>query len=303
MTSNQGTSETISQPPDILLGAHFSIAKGFHKAVYEAASYGCTALQIFTKNASTWKERTVSQEEIDLFEKAKIDTGIVQIASHTAYLINIASVEKKKYAISCRALSQELIRSSELNIPYVILHPGSHMGQGIPEGIKRITDSINNIFNSIPPSKTRLLLETTAGQGTNIGHTFEQIASILEGVEHKRQIGTCLDTCHIFAAGYDIRTQNTYMNSMLEFDNIIGFENLYLVHVNDSKKAFGSRVDRHEHIGKGLIGTEGFGFLMNDDRFFRIPKIIETSKTEDGKDYDRINLNLLRSLIKNPTGS
>lgn len=303
MTSNHDTPEAATQPPVILIGAHFSIAKGLHKAVYEAASYGCTALQIFTKNASAWKERTLSPEEIDLFEKAKSDTGLSQIASHTAYLINIASVEKKKYAISCRALSHELTRSSALNIPYVVLHPGSHMGQGIPESIKRIADSINNIFDSIPLSKTRLLLETTAGQGTNIGHTFEQIASIMEKVKHKEQIGTCLDTCHIFAAGYDIRTRDAYMNSMAEFDDIIGFENLYFIHANDSKKAFGSRVDRHEHVGKGLIGPEGFGFLMNDDRFARIPKIIETPKTEDGKDYDQINLNLLRSLIKNSKGS
>ncbi|MBC8443818.1 MAG: deoxyribonuclease IV [Deltaproteobacteria bacterium] len=288
------------QPPGTLLGAHFSIAKGLHHAVYEATGYGCTALQIFTKNAGTWKERTVSQKEIDLFEKARTDTGISQIAAHTAYLINIASIEKKKYAISCHALSQEMVRASALGIPYVILHPGSHMGTGVSAGIKLIADSLNRIFDALPPSKSRLLLETTAGQGTNIGHTFEQIASIMARVTDKDRIGACLDTCHIFAAGYDIRTRATYAGTMAAFDRIVGLENLYLIHVNDSKKAFGSRIDRHEHVGVGLIGSDGFGFLMNDNRFARIPKIIETPKTNDGKDYDFINLDLLRSLIKGP---
>ncbi len=177
------------------------------------------------------------------------------------------------------------------------------MGTGVSAGIARIADSINRIFDGLPPSGTRLLLETTAGQGTNIGHTFEQIASIMSRVEDKDRIGACLDTCHIFAAGYDIRTRKTYAGTMAAFDRIIGFENLFLIHTNDSKKAFGSRVDRHEHVGLGLIGPETFGFLMKDERFARVPKIIETPKTNDGKDYDQINLNLLRSLIKGSKGS
>jgi deoxyribonuclease-4 len=280
-----------------LLGAHFSISKGLHNALYEAQAYGCNALQIFTKNSNTWKERTLSQDEIDCFDRARKVTGITAIASHTSYLINLATHEKKKHAMSCNALKNELVRSSMLSIPFVVLHPGAHMGKGENQGIRKIAESINKIFFQTPGVQTRLLFETTAGQGSNLGHTFEQIASIMDKVENSNRIGVCLDTAHIFAAGYDIRTPNSYGRTMDAFDAVIGIENLYLIHLNDSKKELGSRVDRHQHIGEGLIGIKAFELLMNDRRFIDIPKIIETPKQKDGKDYDQINLDRLRSFV------
>ena len=280
-----------------LLGAHFSIAKGLHQALYEAETYGCTALQIFTKNTSAWKERTLTQEEIIRFDLARKETGITSIASHTSYLINLATPERKKHVMSCNALKQELIRSSLLDIPFVVLHPGAHLGKGKDQGIDKIALSINKIFAQIPDIRTRLLLETTAGQGSGLGHTFEQLALIMDKIENQARIGICLDTSHVFAAGYDIRTPETYRKVTDEFDAIIGLENLYVIHLNDSKKELGSRVDRHEHIGGGYIGIKAFELLMNDMRFWDIPKIIETPKQKDGPDTDKMNLNRLRSLV------
>lgn len=280
-----------------LLGAHFSIAKGLHNALYEAREYGCTALQIFTKNAQTWKERSLKPDEIDQFEQARAATGITAIAAHTSYLINLAAIEKQKHTRSCRALEQELVRSSMLNIPFVVLHPGSHMDRGEDEGIRRIADSINQVFCKIPDLKTCLLLETTAGQGSSVGHTFEQLASIMDKVEKKDAVGFCLDTSHIFAAGYDIRTPSAYQKTINIFDAIAGLEHLYLIHFNDSKKELGSRVDRHEHIGQGCIGLKAFELFMNDHRLNDIPKVIETPKQHDGKDYDKINLSTLKGLV------
>ncbi|WDN90867.1 deoxyribonuclease IV [Desulfosarcina sp. BuS5] len=283
--------------PKSILGAHLSIAKGLHTAIYEAEKLNCNALQIFTKNAATWKEKRVTPDDIDLFKLAMTETGIKQIASHTSYLINLAATDKKKHAMSRKALQDELIRSSFLGIPYVVLHPGSHMGSGEQKGIEQISDSINEIFSGIPDLNTRLLLETTAGQGSGIGHSFEQIASILEKIENINKAGVCLDTCHIFAAGYDIRTGEVYNETIKIFDEIIGLQQLYLMHLNDSKKELGSRVDRHEQIGKGFIGLKAFELIMNDNRLRNIPKIIETPKGKEGNKMDRINLDTLVGLI------
>ncbi len=287
--------EPVSGP--CLLGAHFSIAKGLHGALLEAKSYGCNVLQIFTKNASTWQERTLKSDEIESFKNTRLETEMNRIASHTSYLINLAAPDKKKHVMSCRALTQELIRSSLLDIPYVVLHPGSHMGKGEQVGIRLIAESVNEIFNNHPQISSRLLFETTAGQGTSIGHTFEQLAAILDLVRHQDKIGFCLDSCHIFAAGYDISTEKAYLQTIDTFDAVIGLKQLYVIHLNDSKKGLGSRVDRHEHIGEGAIGIKAFESFMNDKRFSHIPKIIETPKQKDGKDADPINLNRLRLLI------
>ena len=214
-----------------LIGAHFSIAKGLHDALFTAKSYGCPTLQIFTKNATTWKERNLSSAEIDLFEQAKTETGIKEIASHTSYLINLASPEKKKHAMSCSALKQEIIRSSKLGIPYVVLHPGFLMGSHEQEGIRRIAENINSIFDAIHSTTSRLLFETTAGQGSGVGHTFEQLAAIIDRVEDKDRVGVCIDTCHIFAAGYDIRNNRSYRKTIRTFDSTIGLQHLSLIHI------------------------------------------------------------------------
>jgi deoxyribonuclease-4 len=280
-----------------LLGAHFSIAKGLHNAFGHAADYGCNTLQVFTKNANTWKERVLSEDEIERFRRRRIETGIGSIFSHTSYLINPAAPDKEKRDMSGFALKQELIRCTRLLIPFVVLHPGFHMGKGERAGIARAAESINRLFDGLPVETPRLLLESTAGQGSGIGHTFEQLAGIMMRIERKDRIGICLDTCHLFAAGYDIRTKAAYDETFDRFDSTIGGRHLYLLHLNDSKRELGSRVDRHSHIGKGNIGLEAFRFIMNDKRLLYVPKIIETEKKEDELDWDRINLECLKNLI------
>jgi deoxyribonuclease-4 len=280
-----------------LLGAHFSIAKGYHDAVYQAASYRCNVLQLFTKNATTWKERTISPAETARFKAAVAETGIQSIAAHSSYLINLASPDPKKHAMSYKALQQELLRASVLEIPDCIFHPGAHMDSGEKVGLKKISTSINQIFTETSGITARLLLETTAGQGSGLGHTFEQLAQIIAAIEQKDRVGICLDTCHIFAAGYDIRTQETYAQTMNHFDTIIGLDKLLAIHINDSKKDLGSRVDRHTHIGKGHIGLDAFKFILTDPRLAQTPKLLETAKKEGDIDWDQRNFTLLRSLI------
>jgi deoxyribonuclease-4 len=285
----------------ILLGAHFSIAGGLHKALLTAKQYGCTALQLFTKNSNTWKERIVTDEEIDLFRQARKEVGITAIASHTSYLINPASPEGQKHHMSKEALVHELERSASLDIPYVVLHPGAHMESGEEKGCLKIAETINEVFDRVPPGETKLLLETTAGQGTNIGYTFEQLALIIKHIKDKDRVGICFDTCHTFAAGYDIRTPEAYAKTMEKFDGIIGLDNLYMIHMNDSKKGLGSRIDRHEHIGKGEIGATAFKEIMNEKRLETIPKILETPKGKGETDYDKINLEVLRKMLTKQT--
>lgn len=281
-----------------LLGAHFSIAGGLHRALYTARDYGCTAVQIFTKNASTWKERTLTDQDIETFDRARQETGITAIASHTAYLINLGSPEKKKFDRACTALTQEMTRSAQLGIPWVVHHPGAHMEAGEVAGIDRIAEGINRVLHESRDNGPWLLLETCAGQGTTLGHTFEQLAAIVERVEQRERLGFCLDTCHIFAAGYDIRTEAAYHKTMAAFDRILGLGRLKLIHLNDARRELGSRVDRHDHIGKGKIGPEGFSLIMNDGRLGHIPKILETPKKEGGIDWDRKNLDFLVAMFR-----
>ena len=287
----------VKKPEPLVVGAHFSIAKGLHEALYTADSYGCNALQLFTKNATTWKERTVTEKEIALFEKARSETGIETIAAHASYLINIASPDRNKHSRSARALKHELIRSSALRIPYCVLHPGAHMRAGMDNGIQKIADTLNDLFGQTPQKSPRLLLETTAGQGSSIGHTFDQLARIIEKIEDRRRVGVCLDTCHIFAAGYDIRTAAAYHRTIDAFASVLNLDTLHVIHFNDSKKELGARVDRHEHIGKGFIGTIAFECFVNDPRFSTIPKILETPKGVGVIDWDQCNLKAIRDLL------
>jgi len=280
----------------VLLGAHFSIAGGLHKAVETASQYGCPVLQLFTKNASTWKERQLSAQEIRQFDRARRQSDIEAVCSHAAYLINLASPDRRTHERSVKALGNELMRSAQLGIPYVILHPGAHMGKGEDRGLCRVAESINIVFGQTPDETSHLLLETTAGQGTSLGHRFEQLASIADKVEAKERLGFCFDTCHVFAAGYDLRTKKAYDRTMSAFDRVVGLERLHIIHVNDAKKGLGSRVDRHEHIGQGAIGMEAFGFIMNDSRLRSMAKILETPKG-NGVDHDRLNLERLRALV------
>lgn len=289
----------IKKPEGILLGAHFSIAGGLHNAVLTASEYGCTALQMFTKNAITWEERRLSAQDVEQFDLAREKSGVESICSHAAYLINAASPDRNIYEKSQEALQLELMRSFQLGIPYVIIHPGAHMGTGEEKGLRRIARCINKAFDKVPEARCSLLLETTAGQGSNLGYTFEQLAAIYHMIEGKDMVGFCFDTCHVFAAGYDLRKRNTYEQTIREFDEVIGLKLLRVIHVNDSKKDLGSRVDRHEHIGKGAIGIDAFRFIMNDPRLKTIPKILETPKKKGLTDHDRLNLERLRALISN----
>ncbi|MCP4578964.1 MAG: deoxyribonuclease IV [Deltaproteobacteria bacterium] len=281
-----------------LLGAHFSIAGGLYKALYTARDYRCTTVQIFTKNASTWKERILTDQDMEDFDRARQETGITTIASHTAYLINLGSPEKKKFDRSCSALIHEMVRAFQLGIPWVVHHPGAHMETGEAAGIERIAEGINRVLCESQGNGPRLLLETCAGQGTTLGHTFEQLAAIMEKMEQPERLGFCLDTCHIFAAGYDIRTEESYHKTMAAFDTVLGLDRLKVIHLNDALRDLGSRVDRHAHIGKGKIGLQGFSLIMNDERLAHIPKILETPKKEGGIDWDRRNLDCLTAMLK-----
>ena len=289
----------IKKPEGLLLGAHFSIAGGLHNAVLTASEYGCTALQMFTKNPTTWEERRLSAQDVQQFDFAGKKSGVKSICSHAAYLINPASPDRNKYERSQEALQHEIMRSSQLGIPYVIIHPGAHMGTGEEKGLRRIAQCINRALDKVPEAGCRLLLETTAGQGSNLGCKFEQLAAIYHMIKGKDMVGLCFDTCHVFAAGYDLRKKNTYEQTMRDFDEVIGLKLLRVIHVNDSKNGLGSRVDRHEHIGEGAIGINAFRFIMNDPRLKAIPKILETPKKNGLTDHDRLNLERLRAVVSN----
>jgi deoxyribonuclease-4 len=281
-----------------LLGAHFSIAGGLENALHEAAGYKCGACQIFTKNGNTWRERDLSQEEARLFARERERLGICYVASHTSYLINLAAPERETAEKSHAALTLELVRSEALGLSSVVLHPGAHKGLGEDEGIRRVSDAILSVLDGMKGAGLQLLLETTAGQGTGLGYRFEQLAEILDRVQRPGQLGVCLDTSHIFAAGYDIRTPSTYHDTLARFEDLIGLEQLKLMHLNDSKKELGTRVDRHAHIGKGCIGLDAFRLIMNDTRLDGIPKILETPKEKSGKDWDAVNLKVLRGMVE-----
>lgn len=284
-----------------LLGAHFSIAGGLVRALEAASAYGCPVVQLFTKNATTWKERKIPSPEAEAFRCRRRALAIRYAASHASYLINLAAVEEQKRRQSLDALKRELARSGILGLEAVVLHPGSHMGTGPTEGIRRIQEGINQALGALPRARCRLLLETTAGQGTGIGHSFDELALIREGIEASDRIGFCLDTAHVFAAGYDLRDAAGLERTLASFDAVLGLKNLNLIHLNDSLKPLGSRVDRHAGIGQGHIGAAAFACIMRHSRLAAIPKILETPKEdESGGDLDQVNLTLLRSYCNPP---
>ncbi len=277
-----------------LLGAHMSTAGGLHEAINRGTSIDCTAIQFFSKNNRQWYAKPLDQESVDLFKKTLAASAIRTTVIHASYLINIGSPDEATRKRSLSALITEYERASTLGVDYLVFHPGSHRNAGEQACLERIAEGINTLFAHCPSSATTLLLETMAGQGTNTCYTFEQMATIYSLIQQKERVGICLDTCHIFAAGYDIA--HAYEQVMQQFDTELGFSLLKVIHVNDSKKACGSRVDRHEHIGKGEIGLEAFGLLMNDKRLKDVAKILETPK--DSLEEDRMNLGILRNLLE-----
>jgi deoxyribonuclease IV len=285
----------------LLLGAHMSISGGMEKAIISGASIGCSTIQIFTKSNRQWNAKELSTEEIELFKDTAKALNIGPIIAHATYLINIASADPKVSNASTSALAMELARCQSLDIPYLVLHPGS-CGKGTPEeGLERISHHLDAIFEKTP-GNTMILLETMAGQGTALCWNFEQIAQVIKKTDHKKRLGVCFDTCHAFVAGYDFKDKDSYEQMWQEFDKHIGLERLKAIHINDSKKGLGSRVDRHEHIGKGALGLESFRLLFNDSRFFDIPKILETPKvTEEPFTEDKMNMATIHSLLSDQT--
>ncbi len=281
---------------ELLVGAHMSIAGGIHNAFAHGERAGCRTLQVFLKNSNQWKGKALTEEDRRLYLQAGIRSGIGPVVAHCSYLINLASPDPDFNRKSLEALIEEMERANFLGIPCVILHPGAHMGAGEMKGIERVVRALNRALNRVAPP-VRILLENTAGQGSSLGHRFEQLASMLDRLRGAERVGICLDTCHTFAAGYDIRTEDGYRKTMNEFDRLIGVGRISVFHVNDCRKELGSRVDRHTHIGKGHIGLEAFRCLVNERRFSRVPKILETPKGEDLKE-DKMNLATLRSLVR-----
>jgi deoxyribonuclease IV len=280
----------------ILLGAHMSIGGGVYMAIERGCSIKCTAIQMFVKNNMQWFARPLAREEIRAFLNHAQRGELLSIFAHANYLINLAATNPQFLENSIRALSEELTRANQLELPFLVLHPGAHLGAGEEAGLEKIVASIDRVFRNIPKVKTKIALETTAGQGSCLGHRFEQIAYIIENVREPERLCVCLDTAHVFAAGYDIGSETGVKKTFREFDRVIRRERLAAIHLNDSKTARGSRVDRHQHIGKGQIGLAAFRFIMTDRRFRKIPKVLETPKGKELRE-DVINLRKLRGLI------
>jgi deoxyribonuclease-4 len=281
-----------------LLGAHMSVAGGIYKAAEESEAHLCQTVQVFTKNASQWKGKPLTQEDIDNFRRAAKKADLKHNLSHNSYLINLASPDDEMFAKSIEAFVDEMQRAEQLELDYLVAHPGSHLKTGEEAGIARIANGLDEIHRRCPDFKVMILLEITAGQGTNLGCKFEHMAGILKLVKHAEKLGICFDTCHAFAAGYPLFPKADYDATWQEFDTLIGIKKLKAFHLNDSKKGLGSRVDRHEHIGKGALGLEPFRLILNDPRFASLPMVLETPKEEgDNHDMDGVNLTVLRNLI------
>ncbi len=282
----------------LLLGAHLSGAGGLENALYDGQKLGCTAVQIFTHSNRQWHINPLTEKEIEQFSIAKETTGITHLVVHASYLINLASAKAENRAVSLKTLVKELERCEQLGIRQLVLHPGSSVDITAEEGMQFLIEGLDAALEHAAGSTT-ILLENMAGQGSSIGRSFEQLAHIRSKTLHKKRIGVCIDTCHLFSAGYDFSDEKKYAALWKLFDELIGIEQLGALHMNDSKKPLGSHVDRHTHIGEGTIGIEPFRLLMNDKRFFDVPKILETPK--DSLEEDRKNLAVLKGLLNSET--
>jgi deoxyribonuclease-4 len=282
-----------------LFGAHMSIAGGYHKALLAAQEHGCDTVQLFTKSTNQWKAKELTEEEVRVFRRTLRQTRLRFPMAHDCYLINLASPDEVLYRKSIEAFVIEYQRAEQLGLRYLVAHPGAFLDSTEEAGLARVAEALDEVHGRYPVYRVQVLLETTAGQGSCLGHRFEHLARILSLVSEPERLGICLDTCHVFAAGYALSPDREYQATMRAFDKVIGLNRLRAFHVNDSLKAFGSRVDRHSHIGRGLLGLEAFRLLVNDPRFRARPMILETPKEQGGEnDMDSVNLNTLRSLLK-----
>lgn len=279
-----------------LLGAHMSIAGGVDNAILQGKEVGCDTVQLFTKSSRQWVSKPLGEEEIARFHRAKKETGLTRVVAHDSYLYNFAASDDVLRKRSVAGLIDEMERCEALGIVYLIAHPGAHVGAGEEAGMQTIAKSIDEMHKACPGYETKLAIEITAGQGSNLGYRFQQVRQIIDASKNPDRLRVCFDTEHAFAAGYDLRTKEGYARTFAEFDEIIGLELLVAFHLNDAKKDLGCRVDRHEHIGKGFLGLEAFRLLMNDKRFWGLPMCLETPKSENCHE-DRENLATLRALL------
>ncbi len=286
------------KPSRPLLGAHMSIAGEVGESLIRGKQVGCECIQIFTKSSRQWASKQYTKEEIERFKHNQIETGIKTVIAHDSYLVNLGAPDEAMRKKSVKEFIDELHRCEALGVPFLVAHPGAHVGSGIENGIKTIAKSIDEAHAACKGFHVKIALEITAGQGSTLGHTFEQMAQIFDAVTEHQRLRLCFDTEHAFAAGYDIRTPEGYENTFSELDKRVGIKNLVAFHLNDSIKDFHSRVDRHQHIGKGFIGLDAFRRLLNDRRFFGLPMCLETPKGPDLKE-DVENLATLRSLFTN----
>jgi deoxyribonuclease-4 len=280
----------------VLLGAHESIAGGVENALARGQEVGCDTVQIFVKSPNRWASKPLAQENVVAFQEAVDETGIWPVFAHALYLINLATTDEALWQKSLDALVDDLERCEQLGLPGLVIHPGSHKGAGEETGIARIAAALDEVHTRLPGYEAQVWLETTAGQGDHLGYTFEQLRAMIDGVQAPERLGICFDTAHTFAAGYELRTREGFEATWEAFDTVLGLERLQAIHLNDSKRELGSRVDRHAHIGQGELGLEPFRFLLNDPRFHGIPMTLETDKGPDLAE-DKENLEILRSLI------
>ena len=268
-------SKAVPRDNQPLLGAHVPSVGGAYNAHLFAAKWRCTAMQIFTKSPNQWACKPIGDDDVAKFLAVGQTSGVKVVTAHDSYLINLASPNPELLAKSQAAFRVELERCERYAIPYLVTHMGSHMGAGDAAGLKQLAVSLDKVHTDLPGYKVQTLLEITAGQGTNLGYRFEHLAQELDQVRQTERLGVCLDTCHLFVAGYDLREEKAYQKTMGQFRRLIGFDRLKCFHLNDAKFELGSRRDRHERVGKGKIGKEGFRLIMQDRRLQRVPKIIE----------------------------
>lgn len=284
------------------LGAHMSIAGGLDRALQRGLQVGCEAVQIFTRSPNRWAAKPLAPEAIARFLQVRRESGIDPVFAHDIYLVNLASPDPAMRRRSVEAFTEEINRCRLLGLPYLVTHAGSHMGSGEEEGLRRIAEALDAVFDATAAAPVLVLMETTAGQGDSLCYRFEHFAWIIENVERPERLGVCFDTCHVFAAGYDLRTAGAYRQTMQELAALVGLERVRVFHLNDSQGELGSRVDRHAHIGQGQMGLEPFRFLLNDPRFADRPMVLETPKGPD-MEKDRHNLAVLRTLLPRDEGS
>lgn len=279
------------------LGAHTSITGGVDQAVRRGASIGCETIQIFVKSPNRWAPRPLPPEEIARFHQAQEETGVWPVFAHDSYLVNAGSPDQELWQKSLASLQEEVEHAEALGLPFLVMHPGAHMDAGAAAGLARVIRALDTIHERTPGYQVRILLETTAGQGTVLGGRFEELGDVIQGVKAPERLGVCFDTCHVFAAGYELRTHEGYEATMHEFDKIVGLQRIAAFHLNDSASGKGERADRHADIGDGQLGLDAFRWLLNDPRWADRPMVLETNRSPDMHE-DVENLRRLRSLIR-----